>query len=256
MDRFRATYATLMSWRILVLCGMMIVVAGVAGPFGTFEAMDPLHRFGYWAAVVVSSILLGYTAYACASAVVAPDNLPRLTLAGILFGACFNSVAVWGITIQTWLWGTQVVPTFWELAGYCVLVHIAVGVLRLFFKQIMQSYQQGAQDSEPSPQPAPRIARRLPDDMQGDILHLSVRDHFVEIFTDVGSVSVRMRFRDALDELDGINGYRVHRSHWVSHAAVQGIEKDQARVYVCLPEGRRVPVSRNYHAALEDAGWL
>ena len=130
-------------------------------------------------------------------------------------------------------------------------------MLRLLLMHHTQTLAPASEDqSDMTLTEVPRLARRLPPEVQGDILHMSVKDPFVEVNTNNGSASIRMRFRDALDELDGVHGYRVHRSHWVAHRAVQGIEKDQARVFLRLPEGKRVPVSRNYHTTLEEAGWL
>ena len=100
------------------------------------------------------------------------------------------------------------------------------------------------------------MLRRIPNALDDTVLHLSVQDHFADITTGAETVSVRMRFRDALDELDGLQGMRVHRSHWVAKSAIDGVEKEQARLFLKLVNGTRVPVSRNYRPVLEDAGLI
>ena len=66
---------------------------------------------------------------------------------------------------------------------------------------------------------APPILERLPADRRGALLHLQMRDHYVEIHTDRGSELVLMRFGDALMELGGTEGMQVHRSHWIARTA-------------------------------------
>ena len=43
---------------------------------------------------------------------------------------------------------------------------------------------------------------------------LKMADHYVEAFTTAGSTLVLMRFADAVSELEGADGLRVHRSYW------------------------------------------
>jgi DNA-binding LytR/AlgR family response regulator len=83
------------------------------------------------------------------------------------------------------------------------------------------------------------------------VQHLSVRDHYVVVQTDRGQSTLLMRFADALGELDGIEGMRVHRSHWVAKTAVAGLERSGGKVHVRLQDGRLVPVSRSYRDEVE-----
>ena len=66
----------------------------------------------------------------------------------------------------------------------------------------------------------PVIYQRLPGDVVGDLMAISGSDHTVRVLTDCGSTSIRLRFSDALREVEGVSGLRVHRSHWVADAAV------------------------------------
>lgn len=107
----------------------------------------------------------------------------------------------------------------------------------------------------PAPDPPlPRLAARLPDDLRGDILHVTARDHYVVVRTDRGTAEILLRFGDALAELDAADGLRVHRSHWVARRAVGGVERHGDRVVLRLSDGSGVPVSRRSRGALAALG--
>ncbi|MGD9866167.1 MAG: LytTR family DNA-binding domain-containing protein [Pseudodonghicola sp.] len=110
--------------------------------------------------------------------------------------------------------------------------------------------------SEPEPDLPPRLARRLPEDFQGPILRLSSEDHFVDVITAAAVHRLRMRFADAIDEMDTVEGDLTHRSHWVARAAIDGVEREGGRIFIRLVNGDRVPVSRTYRPGLEQAGIL
>ena len=102
----------------------------------------------------------------------------------------------------------------------------------------------------------PPLLERLPLARRGRLLHLQMRDHYVEIHTDRGSDLVLMRFGDALRELGATEGMQVHRSHWIARAAVSRIVRRAGRTVVVLENGSEVPVSRRYVPALREAHWV
>ena len=63
-----------------------------------------------------------------------------------------------------------------------------------------------------------------------------------------------MRFVDAVAELDGAGGLRVHRSYWVARHHVEGAARQDGRTTLRLTGGHEVPVSRTYMAAVRAAG--
>ena len=97
---------------------------------------------------------------------------------------------------------------------------------------------------------------RIPERLGRNLLHLHMQDHYVEVHTDEGSDLLLLRFRDAIRELDGLDGAQVHRSHWVARAAVAGVERRNGRIALRLVNGNRVPVSRSFAPALRERGWL
>ena len=77
------------------------------------------------------------------------------------------------------------------------------------------------------PQAAPEAAllARLSARSRAKLLHLHMQDHYVEVNTAAGSELLLLRFRDALREVEDVNGLQVHRSHWVARDAIAGVER-------------------------------
>lgn len=133
-------------------------------------------------------------------------------------------------------------------AGLCVVIRCAPGLPA-------RSYFATAMAELPEPAPAvPWLARRLPEDFEGPILRLTVEDHFVEVISEHRTCRLRMRFSDAVNEMEPVEGFCTHRSHWVARAAVIGIERQGNRLYAVLINGEMIPVSRKYRENLEQAG--
>jgi hypothetical protein len=81
-----------------------------------------------------------------------------------------------------------------------------------------------------------------------DLYSVSAEEHYVRIHTATGDELVYKRFSDAVMELEGLNGIRVHRSHWVAPYAVSGVVREGKRMFIKLADGSQLPVSRPYQA--------
>ena len=118
--------------------------------------------------------------------------------------------------------------------------------------------QQGADVPQSSPlprqaaEPHARFLDRLPAELGRDIVYLKVRGHYVNVVTTTGSAVRLMRFADAVAEL-AHSGMQVHRSYWVAHHHVIGIERRNERTVLLLTGGGEVPISRTYLAAVRAA---
>ncbi len=116
------------------------------------------------------------------------------------------------------------------------------------------------QDQQPDRTPAasarPRLLARLPVQMGGSILALEAEDHYVRVHTASGSALILMRFSDAILEMDGVHGERVHRSWWVARAAVDAVRREGRKIFLKLTNGLDIPVTREASANLRRRGWL
>jgi hypothetical protein len=101
-----------------------------------------------------------------------------------------------------------------------------------------------------------RILHRIDPGQRGPILSMSVRDHYVDVQTDKGQISLLLRFSDAMAEVDPQAGVQVHRSHWVAWQAIESIERDGSKLHLRLKVGTRVPVSKNHREKLRARGLI
>lgn len=88
--------------------------------------------------------------------------------------------------------------------------------------------------------------KRLPAEIGDDIISLSMQDHYVEVTTVKDKHLILIRLGDAIAELDGLDGVRVHRSHWVAKRHLRGIETTKTKTLATLSDGRTLPISASY----------
>ena len=88
------------------------------------------------------------------------------------------------------------------------------------------------------------------------LLALEAHDHYVRVHTDAGVELLSLRFSDAMEELSGAYGFRVHRSWWVAAGAIKRAQWRRASGELELEDGSVVPISRSGAPLLREAGWL
>jgi hypothetical protein len=99
----------------------------------------------------------------------------------------------------------------------------------------------------------------LPAKVGTDVVALQAEDHYVRVFTSVGSALVRYRFGDAMRELAPLDGLQVHRSFWVRRSAVAQVDMRTSPWLLSLQGGQQIPVSQAFRAVVRasqfpDAG--
>jgi len=96
------------------------------------------------------------------------------------------------------------------------------------------------------------LSRRLPHHLGHDIVAVHAEDHYVRIYTALGSHLIPMRFRDALGELgDKQVGVKVHRSWWVAAQAIADVSGRGRKLHVRLVTGLEAPVARTAIAEIK-----
>lgn len=236
----------------MALWVMIAMVLTVAGPFGTYATVDFGPRLAFWVLVVPISTILGY-----ASNTVTRHYMRRAH--PLMADLCGTAIMVVTFTPPLYLLVHAFVvhpgsdgPGLPRLAVYCAAVSFCILTARRLIPGIeTRNYLPRDHDVN-----RPRLTRRLTPHLAGEVLRISSQDHFVDVVTRAGTERLRLRLADAIDEMDGVEGLLVHRSHWVAAEAVRGVERDGARVQLRLVNGDVVPVSRTYRAELEAMGLI
>jgi len=246
------------------------VAAVFMGPFGTFSSMSLETRALYWGLISGLSVFVSAWVRECVQHLAGQQPEWRrecLQVAGVTI---ILTPVVFGLTA---LLGRAIVSgslRYWTVMLFVFLISTLITAMRRIYGRhqlvgavVADNREQAldplglivdAPEIEHPPQPAVRLYNRLPAGVTGEILHLSARDHFVDVELDGALVSLRMRFADAVAEMDGVSGHITHRSHWVAVAAIDGTERDNGKLVLRLTNGSKVPVSRTAKPKLEEVG--
>ena len=227
------------------------LIAAVSGPFGTFQVMDFPVRLVFWAVILGTCISVGRVVRVTVEERFAEHPVWLVELVSIAMIVPILSGLIWALMPRLIAVPREALPPPEVVAGY---VFVIAGAVAAFRRAQLFSDQEGLAAVEA--RPVPRLRERLPQEMGGTILRLSSADHMVEVVTDRGTVAIRMRFCDAIAEMEPVEGYCAHRSHWIARAAITEVERENGKIFLRLKNGDQVPVSRKYRPGLEEAGIL
>ena len=264
--RARLVRSIMIDLTIMTVIG---VVLGVIGPFGSADM--PL------APRLLSWLMFAYVGYAVFRPMwLLVDWLhrllhlpvPGLWLAGCLLASLPLTAIIW--YIQYWP-GPIPMPSLEQglsayfnvfvvgasIAFIFELIARAEGGPRLIAGGTATVKDGGAEVSAVSEASsgAPFLNRLSPA-LGSELLALEMEDHYVRAHTRLGSDLVLMRMRDAVAELDGLEGEQVHRSWWVARDAVAGVTRDGRNLRLQLDNGLEAPVARNRVPELKQLGWI
>ena len=252
------------------------VVLALIGPFGSFG--DPLViRLMVW----VGFAWVGYALYApidtLAQRLAPVLDLPEwsLRVVGCLIASVPMAVVVWSLP----RWPDRIswpgASAAFEHYLYVLFIGAVITLVTTIVRHRAQDEPAPRGTGEPRPVPSgapapaapvssapvPSVPRarfldRLPADLGTELIALEMEDHYVRAHTALGSDLVLMRLRDAMEELEGVEGMQVHRSWWVARHSVEDVRRDGRNVRLVLESGLEAPVSRANVQLLKDAGWI
>ena len=255
------------------LAGVVLAALAFAllGPFGTWDRYPLAPRLAYWGLGIGANWLFALTVIPAAIRVC--DRLGIPDGVGVAAGSVLAALPGTGaIAFLNGLFGTfHTSPgALGILYLQVLLVHaVLASVAHAFIIRPLRRRPTATDDpvalapaAETPPPAAPPPAEdspllaALPRRLGREVIRLRMQDHYVEVHTPLGHELVLMRFRDALQEVAGMDGMQVHRSHWVARRAVATVRQHQGRTELRLRDGALVPVSRSFLPALRSAGWL
>ena len=247
---------------------LLASVVGFMGPFGTYLGEGLVERIIHWWQLLMGAYLM------IRPAIYLLIRLARLTELPA------RSVMLWGVVVASvplaWIWRTVGQDEFRELDGYAgllpfsLLCSLAVmGVSQwadaadLRFRKRLQKAP-GPTNSRPAVTGAgeethaaePALRSRLSDSFTGPILALQSEDHYVRVHGENASELILIRLRDAIAEMDGVDGVQVHRSWWIARDAVASAELSGRSWAITLTNGEIAPVARDSVEKLQSQGLL
>ncbi|SDG57319.1 LytTr DNA-binding domain-containing protein [Pelagibacterium luteolum] len=251
LRELRAAYTDPIALAAMIGVGL---IAGITGPFSTFEYLPLAPRLLYWMLIVFGTYSAGQIGASLTQKLV-PQRCPLIVrIAALGLGA---SIPVTSCVVAiSWLFVPDLRVTglsLGELFLYCLLISLAlIAVLEgVVVPQMARRQNQAAET--PSAEKPPALLDRLPHAVRGQLSHLSMADHYVEVFTDKGRALVLMRLADAIAETEPVAGLQIHRSHWVAIAAIARLTRADGRPVIELTSGETLPVSRSYLEATRVA---
>lgn len=254
---------TLRGWR-LQAAGHVGALAGIValfafiGPFGTYDSMSASGRIGYWAVAMGGNwgIWMGSVLLALHLAQDWQRRRRALALASAMTLAAVPGTLIVFAVETLFRPGNIGMDSLPEIYIGVTAIGLVISVVALAVHSRPTQQVQEVQEAQETPPAPPRFLDRLPHEIGRDLIYLKMADHYVEAFTTAGSDLVLMRFADAIAELEGADGMRVHRSYWVTRAHVTGAERARGRPTLQLTGGHKVPVSRTYLPEARAAGLI
>lgn len=248
--------------RILVF-GLAIFMCVFFGPFDTIIDLGFWQRVSFWTVAITS---VGMVIELCMIGVLESrwcENWYvglKLTL-GAMIGAVPGTSFM--VAINTLFRPEHLsnlnFPTVW--LKVTIMALLIAGLEHLIWMRFRSRQSSDHFEIVDTDQPAappdvialPRLFSRLPDKLrEGQIISMSMQDHYVEISTTLGSEMLLMRLSDAIDLLDGMAGAQTHRSHWAARSHAISLAKSARRHELTLSNGDKVPVSNSYKSAVEN----
>lgn len=95
------------------------------------------------------------------------------------------------------------------------------------------------------------LRTRLPAHLDAEIIALKAEDHYVRVYTHKGDTLVHYRFRDAVQDLRGVDGLQVHRSYWVRRSAITRRSVRANNHVLQVGNDLSIPISRSFQRALD-----
>ncbi|MEM1236101.1 MAG: LytTR family DNA-binding domain-containing protein [Pseudomonadota bacterium] len=225
------------------------LAGGFAGPFGTFGAMALGERLAFWAAIIGCGLFVASLLMSARDIYFSHWERSRVELvSAVIFTIVFAPIL--HLILAQYAAPLPSSFTFTETISAVLSISIVIVAVRIVLFATVASEIQ-----ESPPIEAPRLMKRLPSNDCGPVLRISGKDHFVEVTTAKGRYDIRMRLADAVAEMDGVEGFLTHRSHWIAVDAIQSVERVKGRHYVVSADMARIPVSRTHLPKLEEAGF-
>jgi DNA-binding LytR/AlgR family response regulator len=239
-------------FRLIVVTAVVAAILAVSGGFGA-GGMSIVSRLAYWLAISAVGVTIGVL---IGVYVIPPRwfaRRPWAAYAVIVLALWAPMSLVVALANAMPVRRTLTPALVWRVAPSTLATTAALSALAFLVRRRDPAETHAAAADAPPP----KFLERLPPRLAGaELWAVQAEDHYLRLHTSLGQDLILLRLGDAIDELEGIEGARTHRSWWVARAAVRGVEREDGRATLALPGGMTAPVSRAYARALRARGWF
>jgi hypothetical protein len=235
------------SLKTLLINLVFSLVLGFLGPFGSY-AIPLMKRLLYW--FIMFNI--GHFIYFLSHKLTAwyfknksPHPILRF-LTPTLIATIPLSILVGFATLQV---GYQFIVSM----SFFIYIIPQVFLLGVIIEILMQAIYT-KQVIEDKKKPNHTFINRLPVNLGSNLICLAMEDHYIQVYTDLGSHMILMRMKDALVELQDYQGFQVHRSYWVATSAIESVIRKSRKTTLVMKNGLKIPVSRKYQPKIKQIG--
>jgi hypothetical protein len=227
---------------------------GVIGPFGSFLNTNPAVRIAYWTgSILAGTVMLRgilWLLFRLRGQLAVPDV--AIAAAAALLGSLPIAAQSRALALALWPEAISHVPVLaWYGQALCICLPIS-----LVYELLNQLRRPACALAEPMRSGTGNFLDRLPPHLGRELIALQMEDHYVRAHTARGSALILIPLHQAIAELSGLPGLRVHRSWWVARRAVEGFARDGRNYRLLLANGVQAPVSRASVAPVRAAGLL
>lgn len=243
---------SLKDWAVDVAVVTVIgVFLGLLGPFGNFFNGPVWQRIPYWVGMGWCGLLVygGAVRLIMSRGWRPPQVWLGLAAVVLVASAPFSVFTFW---VASSIWpvlkrAPDLSPLVWYLEGLLT----AGPVVAIFYLLHSRRLAARARTRRAEAPPGGLLGVR-----PGEVLCLSMEDHYVRVHTAGGSSLVLATLAQATAALGDTPGLQVHRSWWVAERAVAGAITEGRNVRLRLTNGVTAPVARTAVTAVRAAGWL
>jgi hypothetical protein len=239
---------------------LLSVVLALAAPYNDVMAYDFPARLGYWSSVNAGAIVIAALVRHVVVRRVVNETLWVLIAVALLQALILGpliwlaNIHVFGFHLQGMHWLAELTLIMLLIALCVALVRFEVARVRSLARRAIGEVLEEVQGAQPQQRPGFLERGEVP--LEGPVQVVSADGHFLTVVTAEGTGRLRMRFRDALSELELLPGHRIHRSHWVAEEELLAIRPEGRRHVAILRSGMILPVSDGYLPRLRAAGFV
>ena len=249
IDIYKSNNLPLPSIKTLLINLVFSFILGFLGPFGSY-AMPLLERLLYWFIMFNAGYFIYYFSHKLTDWFFKSKSPHPILLfiTPTLLATVPLSILVGYATLQVGYRFSISMPIFIYLLPQVFILGIIIDSLMRFINS--------KQFNKINKKVSHTFINRLPNNLGDELICFAMEDHYIQVYTTLGSHMILMRMKDALIELKDYKGMQVHRSYWVAIDAIKSVKKQSRKTLLVMNNGLDIPVSRKYLPILKEAGLL